>query len=179
MAEILYKEIITRYGVFSSIVSDQARSFKNCLIEQLCKLLKIKHVFSSPYRPESTGQAERCNHMVIKSRRLLCKKQEEWLQYIPAVLYSYRATATVPTHMSPYRILFGREMRTPIDVALMNEWESPDVEQFTKELIPKLKLTQEISKQNLHVAESNVRAKSFYDRGTTDAKFALGPKVVT
>ena len=58
-----------------------------------------------------------------------CEKQEEWLQYIPAVLYSYRATATVPTHMSPYRILFGREMRTPVDVALMNEWEaSPDVE---------------------------------------------------
>jgi len=67
--------------------------------------------------------------MVIKSLRLLCEKQEEWLQYIPAVLYSYRATATVSTHMSPYRILFGREMRTPVDVALMNEWEaSPDVE---------------------------------------------------
>jgi len=150
VAEILYKEIITRYGIFSSIVSDQAHSFKNRLVEQLCKLLKIKHVCSSPYHPESNGQAERCNQMVIKSLRLLCEKQEEWLQYIPAVLYSYRATATVPTHMSPYRILFGREMRTPIDVALVNEWEtSPDVEQFTKELIPKLKLTQEISKAKL------------------------------
>jgi len=68
-------------------------------------------------------------------------------------------------------------MRTPVDVALMNEWEaSPDVEQFSKELFPKLKLTQEISKQNL--ADSNVRATSFYDRGTIDAKFALGSKVM-
>jgi len=73
--------------------------------------------------------------------------------------------------MSPYRILFGHEMRTHIDVALMSEWEtSPDVKQFTKELIPKLKLTQEISKQNL--AESNVRAKSFYDWDTTDASLS-------
>ena len=29
VAEILYKEIVTRYGVFSSIISDQVRSYKN------------------------------------------------------------------------------------------------------------------------------------------------------
>ena len=43
VAEILYKEIIARYGVMRELLSDQGSSFKNKLIAQLCKLLNIKH----------------------------------------------------------------------------------------------------------------------------------------
>ena len=50
---------------------------------------------------------------------------------------------TVSTNMSPYRVLFGREMKTAIDSVLLAEWEgSANVERYTGELIPKLKLTE-------------------------------------
>jgi len=52
--------------------------------------------------------------------------------------------------MSPYRVLFGREMKTAIDSVLLAEWEgSANVERYTGELIPKLKLTEDITRQKL------------------------------
>ena len=84
---------------------------------------------------------------------------------------------TVSTNISPYRVLFGRDMKTAIDGALLAEWEgSADVERYTGELIPKLKLTKEISRQNLQ--DRNEKAKLHYDRNTTDSSFSLGEKVL-
>ena len=177
VADILYREIISRYGMFDQLVTDQARSFRNKLVEQLCKLLKIKHVFSSPYHAQSNGQVERCNQTLVKSLRLICDKQEQWDDFIAPVLFSYRATVTVSTNISPYRVLFGREMKTAIDSALLAEWEgTANVERYTGELIPKLKLTEEITRQNLQ--ERNEKAKLYYDRNTTDSSFSLGEKVL-
>jgi len=48
VAHILYKEIISRFGVMRQILTDQGSSFRNKLIAELCKLLKIKHTLSSP-----------------------------------------------------------------------------------------------------------------------------------
>jgi len=48
VAHILYKKIISRFGVMRQILTDQGSSFRNKLIAELCKLLKIKHTFSSP-----------------------------------------------------------------------------------------------------------------------------------
>ena len=150
---------------------------ENCkLVEQLCTLLKNKHVFSSSYYAQSNGQVERCNQTLIRSLRLICDKQDQWDDYIAPVLYSYRANVTVSTNESISRFIW-KEMKTAIDSALLAEWEgSADVERYTGELIPKLKLTEEISRQNLQ--DRNEKAKLHYDRNTTDSSFSLGEKVL-
>ena len=55
--------------------------------------------------------------------RLICDKHDQWDDNIAPVLFSYRATVTVSTNMRPYGVLFGREMKTAIDSALLAEWE--------------------------------------------------------
>jgi len=47
VADIIYREIISRYGMFDQLVTDQARGYRNKLVEQLCKLLKTKHVLAA------------------------------------------------------------------------------------------------------------------------------------
>jgi len=51
VAQIFYKEIICRYGAIQNLVTDRWSSFRNKLIAELCKLLKMKHAFSSPHHP--------------------------------------------------------------------------------------------------------------------------------
>ena len=80
VAEILYKEIIARYGVMRELLSDQGSSFKNKLIAQLCKLLNIKHRFTSPYHPQTDGKAERMVQTVIRSLKLICDTQTQWAE---------------------------------------------------------------------------------------------------
>jgi len=168
VANILYKEFSTRYGVFDQLVTDQAKSFRNNLIQQLCKLLKIGHVFSSPHHAQANGAVERLNNQTLsKSLRLICDKQDAWSVYIPAVLMSCRATVATSTSLSPYRILFGKEMETGLDLSMLSELESlPDVERYVGELIPRLKVTEEISRHNL--ADANFKSKSYYDKKTAE-----------
>jgi len=49
------------------------------------------------------------------------------------------------TSLSPCRILFGKEMKTGLDLSTLSELESsPDAERYVAELIPRLKVTEEI-----------------------------------
>jgi len=177
VAHILYKEIISRYGVMRQLLTDNGSSFRNKLIAELCRLLKIKHTFSSPHHPQGDGKCERMNQTIIKSLKLMCKDQTDWAENITPVLMSYRGTATLPTGISPHYVLFGREMNLGIDITLMNEFhKAPDIQSYTAELLPRLKLTHDIIKQNLQ--DSQVKMKKYYDVKSEEPKFEIGSKVL-
>ena len=72
VAHILYKEIISRFGLMRQILTDGGSSFRNKLIAELCKLFKIKHTISSPHHPQTDGKCERMNKTIIESLRLVC-----------------------------------------------------------------------------------------------------------
>ena len=58
-ANFLYNHIVSRYGIPESIRSDNGPHSANEVIENLVKILKIRHRFSTPYYPQSNGRAER------------------------------------------------------------------------------------------------------------------------
>ena len=88
VAHILYKEIISRFGLMRQILTDGGSSFRNKLIAELCKLFKIKHTISSPHHPQMDCKCERMNKTIIESLRLVCKDQTDWAQNITPVLIS-------------------------------------------------------------------------------------------
>ena len=58
--------IICRYGVPSSIISDNGGQFKNKDLKELCKKFKITQHWSSIYYPQGNGQAEASNKVILK-----------------------------------------------------------------------------------------------------------------
>jgi len=149
-ASILYREIIYRYGVMKAIETDGGTAFRNKLMTELCKLLHIKHIFSSPMNPASNSKVQRQNRNLITSLRTVCTSQDEWAQNVAPVLFSYRASVAIPLGISPFNALFGRVMELGIDLALLKEHESsPTTQTFTSDLISKIKLTQEVIQQTM------------------------------
>lgn len=55
VAEFLYEEIFTRYGVPREIVSDQGPQFTSTLIAALVNEYNIRHGKSTPYHPQANG----------------------------------------------------------------------------------------------------------------------------
>ena len=51
-------EVFSRTGIPSQILTDQGSVFTSRLMKQLCHILDIKHIKSSPYHPESNGCLE-------------------------------------------------------------------------------------------------------------------------
>jgi transposase InsO family protein len=57
--DALISSWVARFGVPSILTSDQGRQFNSSLWAGLTKLLGIKHVQTTAYRPQSNGMVER------------------------------------------------------------------------------------------------------------------------
>jgi len=70
-ANIIYLEIICCYGVTKAIETDNGPAFRNKLMTGLCKLIHIKHIFSSPVHPVGNAKVERANKTLMTSLKMV------------------------------------------------------------------------------------------------------------
>ncbi|XP_057730164.1 uncharacterized protein LOC130945468 [Arachis stenosperma] len=61
----LYKNIITRYGVPHSIITDNGTQFTNSTFRNLVASMKIKYQFTSVEHPQANGQVEAANKVIL------------------------------------------------------------------------------------------------------------------
>lgn len=60
------------------------------------------------------------NTILAKSLRAYCNnEQEKWVTYLPSILMGLRMSVNSTTKETSFKVMFGSEMRTPIDCALL------------------------------------------------------------
>ncbi len=109
-AKCLVTDFIPRWGLPDCIDSDQGTHFTGQVVKEVSRMLKIKWNLHCPYRPQASGQVERSNR-TIKTR--LSKMHQEgvpWVEALPAVLCSMRASPNRSVGLSPHEIITGRPM---------------------------------------------------------------------
>ncbi len=119
-AKCLVTDFIPRWGLPDCIDSDQGTHFTGQVVKEVSRMLKIKWNLHCPYRPQASGQVERSNR-TIKTR--LSKMHQEgvpWVEALPAVLCSMRASPNRSVGLSPPEIITGRPMQMPGVIDLRN-----------------------------------------------------------
>ena len=119
IANLLVREIVSRHGVPSEVLSDRGRVFLSGLLKEVQQLLGFKKVNTSAYHPQTDGLVERFNRTLTA---MLAKTVEhggkDWDQKLPFVLFAYRASQQQSTLESPFFLLYGRDPRLPADPAM-------------------------------------------------------------
>ena len=78
---------------------------------------------------------------------------------------------------SPFEVLFGTKMRTPIDTSIINDVRrSPNIDIYLQHMLPKIELTREIAKQNIR--DCNKTTQFYYDRHAAFPIYSIGQKVL-
>ena len=178
IADILFREIFTRYGAPKTLISDRGRNFMSHLVSALCALFDVKRVHTSPYHPQTNAECERRNSVIAQSIRAYGKlDQSNWSKLLPGIMMALRATpATQSTTYSPYFLVFGREMSLPLDVALLpKKTLGKSAQHHLGELLHSLEVAREVASQNMEKAQKPY--KSIYDRKVKEPNFAPGDKV--
>ena len=117
VAEIIVKEVVTRFGVPNSIHSDQGAQFESELFQEMCALLQINKTRSTPYHPQSDGMGERFNATLASMLTAYANdNHSNWDTSIPFVMMAYRCAEHETTDVSPNRLMLGREVSTPFDL---------------------------------------------------------------
>lgn len=112
------EEAFARFGIPDVIVSDNGTQFTSDQFKLFCSSNGIEHIRTSPFHPQSNGQAER---FVDTLKRSLKKFEGEVIniyQKLQLFLSSYRSTPNknAPEGKSPSEILTGRKMKTTLDL---------------------------------------------------------------
>lgn len=117
-AKVLVEKFFVHYGLPQQIHSDQGRDFESTLIQKLFDLLGIWKSRITPYHPQGEPQPERFNLTLLNMLGTLTSEQKpHWSRHITALVHQYNSTKCDATGYSPYRLMFGREARLPVDLA--------------------------------------------------------------
>ena len=178
-ADILYREILTRYGAPRVIVSDRGKAFMSQLVKGLCELFSVKLAHTSPYKPSTNSAVERTNSSLLSSLRAYCNEDHSnWPDVLPGILMAYRATpSTQSTGYSPFFLMFGREMQRPIDVNLKPKDNlSREANTTLQGFLDNLQTCRDIAKENQ--AKQLEISKSRFDKKAREPVFKLGDMVL-
>ncbi|ROT77452.1 hypothetical protein C7M84_003899 [Penaeus vannamei] len=94
------------------------REFESVVFQECCRLLGIKKTRTTALRSQSDGLVERFNRTFIHEVAKYCSSdQRDWDVKLPSLLMAYRSAQNEATTHTPAKLMFGRELRLPVDLA--------------------------------------------------------------
>jgi len=119
IADLLVREVISRYGAPVRLHSDQGPEFESRLFAEVCKMWNIRKTRTSPYTPWSNGAVERVNQTVKQMvTHYVDSSCNTWDRYLPMLRMAYNFTEHSSTKFTPYMLFFSRatDPRVPLDM---------------------------------------------------------------
>ncbi|RDY07196.1 Tf2-8, partial [Mucuna pruriens] len=134
----------------------------------------IKQVFTLVEHPQTNGQAEAANKVILRGlRRMLEEAKGRWVEVLPQVLWSYHTTPHSATNETPFRLTFGIEAVIPVEIgepSLRTELFEPEANEG--ELTANLDMVQEV-REAAHIREFAIKARiaKLYNRKVIPRNF--------
>ena len=180
VAEELVK-LFSRVGIPSEILTDQGPNFMSKLLAEVYRLLSVKAIRTSPYHPQTDGLVERFNHTLkTMLRKAATDEGKDWDRLLPYLLFAHREVPQASTGFSPFELLYGRQVRGPLDV-LKEAWEGDNrsdesVVSYVLLVRERLERMAELVQENL--SRSQKQQKVWYDRNARSREFQPGDQVL-
>ena len=150
-AKTIVEKFILQYGLFKKLKSDKGTEFKNELLSEVCKLLKIEQIFSTPYHHETLGSIER-NHRVLREFLLNFCNDDNWDYWIPYYCFAYNTTPHIDTGYTPYELIFGKFPSLP-NISINDEKPIYNLDKYVTELKHRLQFSLNKAKKYLDTSK--------------------------
>ena len=180
VAEELIK-VFSRVGVPQEILTDQGTNFTSKLLTELYKMLHVQPIRTTPYHPQTDGLVERFNQTLkMMIRKTAVKEGLDWDKMVPYILFAYREVPQASTGFSPFELLYGHQVRGPLDI-LKESWESNNKGEesvVSHILLVRDNLEQMKELVNKNTKETQQQQKWRYDRNARYRSFEVNDMVL-
>jgi transposase InsO family protein len=125
-AVAFFTNIIHRFGVLNSIITDNGTQFTGRKFLDFCEGHHIRVDWAAVAHPMTNGQVERANIMILQGLKPriyndLNKFGRRWMKELPSVVWSLRTTPSRATGFTPFFLVYGAKAILPTDL----EYGSP------------------------------------------------------
>ncbi|XP_020978259.1 uncharacterized protein LOC110271602 [Arachis ipaensis] len=115
--KFMWRQVVTRFRIPEFVVSDNGTQFTDKKFKEFRSGLGIKQNFSSVEHPQSNGQVEAANKVILKGlKKRLEGKKGSWADKLGSVLWSYRTSLQSSTGKTPFRLTYGVDAVIPIEI---------------------------------------------------------------
>ena len=78
---------------------------------------RVKHHFASVEHPQSNGQAEAANKVIVSGlRKRMEEARDSWVEHLYSMLWGYRTSVQLSTGETPFRLTYGCEAMILVEV---------------------------------------------------------------
>ncbi|GAU45489.1 hypothetical protein TSUD_191080 [Trifolium subterraneum] len=111
------RDILCRFGIPQAVVTDNGTQFTDKTFRGFLAKINTKHYFTSVEHPQTNGQAEVANRVILCGlRRRLGDAKKQWVEELPHVLWAYRTTPHSTTKETPFRLAYETEAVIPVEI---------------------------------------------------------------
>jgi ribonuclease HI len=120
-AVAFFTNIIHRFGVPNSIITDNGTQFTGRKFLDFCEDHHIRVDWAAVAHPMTNGQVEHVNSMILQGLKPriyndLNKFGRRWMKELPSVVWSLRTTPSRATSFTPFFLVYGVEAILPTDL---------------------------------------------------------------
>jgi hypothetical protein len=133
-AVAFFTNIIHRFGVPNSIITDNSTQFTGRKFLDFCEDHHIRVDWAAIAHPMTNGQVECANDMILQGLKPriynnLNKFGRRWMKELPSVVWSLRTTPSRATGFTPFFLVYGAEAILPTDL----EYGSPRTRAYNEQ----------------------------------------------
>jgi hypothetical protein len=168
VAQAFFNDIVRLHGVPQSMVSDRDTVFTSSFWQELMRLMGTKLQMTSAFHPQSDGQSESANRVIIMYLRCLVgDRPREWLRWLPWAEYLFNTAYQTSLKDTPFRIVYGR------DPPSIRSYEPGDTR------VPAVAKTMEeraafLADIRYRLEQAQAYQKRFYDRTHREVTYQVG-----
>jgi IS30 family transposase len=122
VARAFVEEIVLKFGIPQSVLTDQGSNFMSEVFANVCKLLKIKIIKCTAYHPQSNGALGRTRRVLVEYLRcFILEDQSNWDKWLTYATFVFNTTPHTSTGYTPHEAQYTgpateRTARHPIHV---------------------------------------------------------------
>lgn len=174
VAETLFENILCRYNIPRSLVTDNGTNFVGNVFHRLCKLLGITKLRTTAYHPQSNSVERQHSTLGDYLRCFTQDGRYEWDQLLRTAAHTYNNSIHISTGFTPMELLFGYSAEMP---SSWNKEPEPlyTYDDYVQILQHKLRVIQSIARKKLFLKKTS--NKTYYDRRVRPLEVKAGDSV--
>ncbi|GKU92878.1 hypothetical protein SLEP1_g6546 [Rubroshorea leprosula] len=179
--EFLFNSVLCRFGIPKRIIADNGPQFRAAALRSFCDDYGIELALTSVYTPQSNGQAESANKIVLRGLKTrVLAAHSNWVNKLNKVLWSCRTTPSSATGETPFSLAYGAEAVIPVEVGLPSDragrHDDLNNEQLLRENLDFVEEVREMSR--IRTAAHQNRIAKFYNKRVRARQFQVGDLVL-
>ncbi|UYV74416.1 hypothetical protein LAZ67_11003491, partial [Cordylochernes scorpioides] len=162
VGKFIVEDVILKHGAPRELISDRGRTFISHTIRDINNLCGTAHRFTSAYHPQTNGLTERLNKTLGDMLSMYVDvDQRNWDSVLPYVTFAYNTAKQETTGFSPFYLVHGRDVETPLDTILTYR-EEANLEDYVESLVTNAEDARQLARLNILKAQE--KDKSRYDK---------------